>query len=96
MLRRHLTVQSSHLYQRMAEVWKIWKTTDLADGQGGSHHGDSGVHPHQTSASTAKTFLCHSVLAATCGEAVISNGEVTVGIALGQFQSPAFSQAKAI
>lgn len=74
---------------------------DLEDNRSGRwpgrlHHGDRGVHPHQTSVSIAKTFLCRSVLAAACGEAVISNGEVTVGIALGQFQSPAFSQTKAI
>lgn len=87
-------MQSSHLYQRLAEVWKIWKKTDLADGQGGSHHGDSVVHPHQTLIGIAKTFLCHSVLTATCREAVTCNREVTMGIALGQFQSLAFLPGK--
>lgn len=87
-------MRSSHLYRRTAEVWKIWKKTDLADGQGGSHHGDSGVRPHQTSTSIATTFLCRSVLTATRREAVMRNREVTVGIALGQFQSPAFLPGK--
>lgn len=75
MLRRHLAVQNSHLYHRTAQVGME----------------TSGVHPHQTSISIARTFLCPSVSPATCREAVMCNREVMRGIASGQLHFPTFS-----
>lgn len=53
MLRRHLTVQVDIYITRWS---KSEPKIDLGDGQGVSNHGDSEVHPYQTSVSILKPF----------------------------------------